>query len=150
MIDDENVAGTSANNSDKTDRIVFAIDGRNQAINEEVHHTLRVGRDSGDAVVVGSAEVAGTLTASRGTGFRSDGTPIEGVALTPQGPRRLTPIEYERLMGYPDNYTLIEFHRGEPVTDGHRYRALGNSKPIPVVQWICRRISDALEHLEQE
>lgn len=147
MINDKNVAGISA---DKPDRVAFAIDGRNQAINEEVHHTLRVGRDSGDAVVVGSAEVAGTLTATRGTGFRSNGTPIEGVALTPQGPRRLTPIEYERLMGYPDNYTLIEFHRGEPVTDGHRYRALGNSKPVTIVRWICECISNALEHPAQE
>lgn len=53
--------------------------------------------------------------------------------------RRLTPIECERLQGFPDNYTNIPY-RGKPVTDGHRYKALGNSKAVPVVRWIGERI----------
>ena len=56
--------------------------------------------------------------------------------------RRLTPVECERLQGFPDEYTNIKF-KGKPVGDGHRYKALGNSKAVPVIQWIGRRIEDA-------
>jgi DNA (cytosine-5)-methyltransferase 1 len=53
--------------------------------------------------------------------------------------RRLTPVECERLMGLPDNYTLIPY-RGKPAADGPRYKALGNSFAVPVVRWIGERI----------
>ncbi len=53
--------------------------------------------------------------------------------------RRLTPMECERLQGFPDGYTLIP-HRGKPAPDGPRYKALGNSMAVPVVRWIGRRI----------
>src|SRR6185312_9801133 len=48
--------------------------------------------------------------------------------------RRLTPRECERLQGFPDDYTLITFRR-KPAADGPRYKALGNSKAVPVVRW---------------
>ena len=51
--------------------------------------------------------------------------------------RRLTPIECERLMGIPDDYTLIEGSR-----DTTRYQAIGNSWAIPVVKWISKQISN--------
>lgn len=56
--------------------------------------------------------------------------------------RRLTPRECERLQGFPDDYTLIPW-RGRPAEecpDGPRYKALGNSKAVPVVRWIGERI----------
>ena len=61
--------------------------------------------------------------------------------------RRLTPRECERLQGFPDDYTLIEY-RGKPAADGPRYRALGNSMAVPVMAWIGRRIEfvDQLIH----
>jgi len=49
--------------------------------------------------------------------------------------RRLTPIECERLMGFPDNYTLLD-----KATDTARFKAIGNSWAIPVVQWIAKQI----------
>lgn len=61
--------------------------------------------------------------------------------------RRLTPLECERLQGFPDGWTDIPF-RGKPVTDGHRYRALGNSMAVPVIRWIGERIS-LVERLHQ-
>lgn len=119
----------------------LAVDGRNQVIGKDLYHTLRVGRDSGDAVAIASSEVAGTLTASRGTGFRSNGTPVEGVAILPMAVRRLTPCEYEQLQGFPKNYTLIRY-RGKPAADSLRYRALGNAMAVPVMHWIGRRIAE--------
>jgi DNA (cytosine-5)-methyltransferase 1 len=49
--------------------------------------------------------------------------------------RRLTPMECERLQGFPDGYTLIPY-RGKPAADGPRYKALGNSMAVPVMSWI--------------
>jgi DNA (cytosine-5)-methyltransferase 1 len=53
--------------------------------------------------------------------------------------RRLTPRECERLQGFPDDYTLAP-HRGKPMADGPRYKALGNSMAVPVMAYIGRRI----------
>jgi DNA (cytosine-5)-methyltransferase 1 len=50
--------------------------------------------------------------------------------------RRLTPVECERLQGFPDNYTNIK----ENCPDGPRYKALGNSMAVPVMRWIGNRI----------
>jgi DNA (cytosine-5)-methyltransferase 1 len=51
--------------------------------------------------------------------------------------RRLTPIECERLQGFPDDYTNIK----ENCPDGPRYKALGNSMAVPVMRWIGERIN---------
>ena len=56
--------------------------------------------------------------------------------------RRLTPVECERLQGFPDNYTQIPF-KGKEAKDcpqSHRYKALGNSMAVPVMKWIGERI----------
>lgn len=58
---------------------------------------------------------------------------------TPIGVRRLTPVECERLQGFPDDYTLIKYRR-KPAKDAPRYHAIGNSMAVPVVQWLGRRI----------
>ena len=53
--------------------------------------------------------------------------------------RRLTPMECERLQGFPDLYTNIEF-RGKRAADGNRYKALGNSMAVNVMRWLGDRI----------
>ena len=50
--------------------------------------------------------------------------------------RRLTPIECERLQGFPDNYSSVPWRKKENSPDGLRYKALGNSMAVPVMQWI--------------
>ncbi|CDH02912.1 Cytosine-specific methyltransferase (fragment) [Xenorhabdus bovienii str. feltiae Moldova] len=56
--------------------------------------------------------------------------------------RRLTPVECERLQGFPDNHTQIPWNgkTSENCPDGHRYRAIGNSMAVPVMAWIGKRI----------
>jgi DNA (cytosine-5)-methyltransferase 1 len=54
--------------------------------------------------------------------------------------RRLTPRECERLQGFPDDYTLIDY-KGKPAKDGPRYKALGNSMAVPVMRWLGERIA---------
>ena len=65
--------------------------------------------------------------------------------------RRLTPMECERLQGFPDGYTQVP-HRGKQAADGPRYKALGNSWAVPVVRWIGERIAavDALRIEKRE
>ena len=50
--------------------------------------------------------------------------------------RRLTPVECERLQGFPDDYTNIK----DKCPDGARYKAMGNSMAVPVMNWIGKRI----------
>ena len=59
--------------------------------------------------------------------------------------RRLTPVECERLMGFPDDYTKIRTNQA----DSPRYRALGNSMAVNVMRWLGRRI-EAVERIQQE
>jgi DNA (cytosine-5)-methyltransferase 1 len=81
-----------------------------------------------------STGIAGTLQRG-GEGGRADGV------MTPQmAVRRLTPRECERLQGFPDDYTLVEY-RGKLASDGSRYKALGNSMAVPVMRWIGERIA---------
>lgn len=57
--------------------------------------------------------------------------------------RRLTPLECERLQGFPDGHTLIAW-KGKPAEecpDGPRYKAIGNSMAVPVMRWIGKRIA---------
>ncbi|HIA4840758.1 TPA: Dam family site-specific DNA-(adenine-N6)-methyltransferase [Salmonella enterica] len=82
--------------------------------------------------------------------------------------RRLTPIECERLQGFPDGHTLIPTEKRKTVNsdelaylrnhypdlseeeaamlaaDGPRYKAIGNSMAIPVMRWIGDRITKAV------
>ena len=53
--------------------------------------------------------------------------------------RRLTPLECERLQGFPDGWTDIP-----DASDSARYKALGNSVAIPCVEFIMGRIAAAL------
>lgn len=54
--------------------------------------------------------------------------------------RRLTPLECERLQGFPDGWTDIP-----NASDSARYKALGNSVAIPCVEYVLRGITRAVE-----
>jgi DNA (cytosine-5)-methyltransferase 1 len=58
--------------------------------------------------------------------------------------RRLTPLECERLQGFPDHYTAIPGAKDSP-----RYKALGNSMAVPVMHWIFSRIDAIDKFLKQ-
>jgi DNA (cytosine-5)-methyltransferase 1 len=51
--------------------------------------------------------------------------------------RKLTPVECERLQGFPDGWT-------DGQTDGHRYKQMGNAVAVPVVEWIIQNICDTV------
>jgi len=63
--------------------------------------------------------------------------------------RRLTPRECERLQGFPDDYTDIPWRGQSHSPDGPRYRALGNSMAVPVMNWIGKRINQVEKILDE-
>ncbi len=77
------------------------------------------------------------------TAYTLDLTQGQAVA-TAMAVRRLTPVECERLQGFPDGYTDIQ-PRGKQTPDGPRYKALGNSMAVPVMAWIGKRIAAVSE-----
>ncbi|EKK2105593.1 Dam family site-specific DNA-(adenine-N6)-methyltransferase [Salmonella enterica] len=143
------------------DTETFAVHGtQDPDTNHELAHTL--GRNHGQENVIITEPYT---IAIRG---REEGSTVEvhndGTAnalLTPNGGRagmgvgavgwgmqvrRLTPVECERLQGFPDNHTLISW-RGKDAADcpdGQRYKAIGNSMAVPVMRWIGERIAEAL------
>ena len=52
--------------------------------------------------------------------------------------RRLTPVECERLQGFPDDWTAGQ-------SDSTRYKQMGNAVAVPVVEWIVQNIVDVAE-----
>ncbi len=92
-----------------------------------------------------SGDCAGSLTTTGGPPRSGPGV-MQGMAV-----RRLTPVECERLQGFPDNYTLIPW-RGKPAElcpDGPRYKALGNSWAVPCVRWIGERIQKHIQSMRK-
>jgi len=81
-------------------------------------------------------DVAATLTKACG-GSNTSGPKIMDMAV-----RRLTPIECERLQGFPDGYTDIPWRGKDESPDGQRYKAMGNSMAVPVMRWIGKRIKE--------
>ena len=57
--------------------------------------------------------------------------------------RRYTPVERERLQGFPDGWTDIPWPATETQRDNLRTEAIGNSMPVPVIRWIGERIAAA-------
>ena len=59
------------------------------------------------------------------------------------GVRRLTPLECERLQGFPDNWTRIPYRgkSAEKCPDLPRYKACGNAVTVDVAEWVLRRLA---------
>jgi len=133
----------------------FAL-GRNNGqenavcITGDITHTLKAdgfdGSEDGTGrgqPIVACREVAQTLTSNYGKQVdNTDSALGPNVVSGSSSVRRLIPRECERLQGMVDDYTLIPW-RGKPAgecPDGPRYKAIGNSKAVPCVRWIGRRI----------
>lgn len=88
--------------------------------------------------IQGAGQIAGALVAL--AGMKQQNYLFNKIS---QKVRRLTPIECERLQGFPDNYTQIPYRNkpAEQCPDGPRYAALGNSMAVPVMRWIGNRIA---------
>jgi hypothetical protein len=98
---------------------VSFYDGYNQKLDDSgIHRSLRIGRDSSDFIA----------------------QPAEPTMAV----RRLTPLECERLMGWPDDHTRFKAD-GTEQADTHRYKQCGNGVASPVAKWVASHIAK-VEH----
>lgn len=132
----------------------YAVDGYNGSISDKTHATIGTKIDhnrnllcfeprSPDGVPRLHGDTCPTLNTMSG-GQR------EPCVSSSTQVRKLTPIECERLQGFPDNFTRIPY-RGKPIEQcpkGHRYKAMGNSMAVPVMKWIGERIQKVQNILE--
>lgn len=119
----------------------------------EIAATLNSGgNDGGFRTEPGEHLVIPPLLAgiNRTGGDRPPGMDVDTAASlqpTTMGVRRLTPLECERLQGFPDGWTCLcgAGWQGSiycECADSPRYRQLGNAVTVPVAEWIARRIAD--------
>ena len=105
------------------DDVMFTLDSQEP-------HTIAFNHDAGQFGAAPTKDHTPTLRAK----------PDQGTGLNDaKGIRRLTPKECERLQGFPDDFTKIQF-KGKVAGDSVRYKALGNSMAVPVMNFIGRRI----------
>ncbi|ENL8210644.1 Dam family site-specific DNA-(adenine-N6)-methyltransferase [Salmonella enterica] len=151
---------SKSNSSMAEDLDTYAIHGtQDPDTNHELAHTLGRNHGQENAIITEPYTIAIRGREEGSTvEVRNDGT--ANALLTPNGGRagmgvgavgwgmqvrRLTPVECERLQGFPDNHTLISWHGKDAADcpDGQRYKAIGNSMAVPVMRWIGERIAAA-------
>ena len=120
--DDVVSAIKARDHKDATDLVVAAVDCRNGTENPDV---------------------SGTLQSKENGGYSLN---YQNPVRTPSVVRRLTPLECERLQGYPDGWTDIgewvdSKGKKHKIADTPRYKALGNSIALPFWAWLLQRIS---------
>ncbi|EMJ3208478.1 Dam family site-specific DNA-(adenine-N6)-methyltransferase [Salmonella enterica] len=142
--------------------IAFSYKDNGADATTDLSPTIRAGNhntshaNSGQPPAIACAFKAGQGAKAGGIGFAEEQSPTltsasSGSNLVPAvmrgfQVRRLTPVECERLQGFPDNHTLISW-RGKDAADcpdGPRYKAIGNSMAVPVMRWIGKRIIERL------
>ncbi|WP_341769244.1 Dam family site-specific DNA-(adenine-N6)-methyltransferase [Enterobacter hormaechei] len=150
------------NNGQENACIAFSYKDNGADATSDLSPTIRAGNhdkshaNSGQPPAIAYAFKAGQGAKAGGIGYAEEQSPTltsasSGTNLAPAvmhgvAVRRLTPIECERLQGFPDNHTLIGW-RGKDADecpDGPRYKAIGNSMAVPVMRWIGERIAAAL------
>jgi DNA (cytosine-5)-methyltransferase 1 len=122
---------TSRNERINAETETFVINLANSGANQNnVKQT-----DIADTVDTWGTQAVGTLAAS-GNGKTQQKNELDFLIPSSQtmGVRRLTPVECERLQGFPDGWT-------DGQSDSARYKQLGNAVAVPVAEWLGRRIA---------
>lgn len=110
--------------------------GKGPLVSEDQSLTLATGNDQ----VLACPTLTASNDPSRSPQSSEVTQQVAAVHAASMQVRRLTPVECERLQGFPDGYTNIPW-RGKPESpDGPRYKALGNSWAVPCARWIGERI----------
>ena len=126
--------------------------GSNANVTEDVALTLKASQQSPSVAYAIQGNVIGRQdhNGPAGKGHTEEGDPmftltstdIHAVAYQAEptmAVRRLTPLECERLMGWPDDHTRYKADETEQA-DTHRYKQCGNGVASPVAQWIAKHI----------
>jgi site-specific DNA-cytosine methylase len=117
--------------------------GSNANVTEDVAPTLKASQQSPSVAYNAEPTMSLTLTAynmdSRSPQSEEQQRIVNAVFESTMAVRRLTPLECERLMGWPDHHTRYKAD-GTEQADTHRYKQCGNGVASPVAQWIAKHI----------
>ena len=122
--------GTGGNNVSGVATIFSHTQGLDAQPSETVSPTLRAG---GSGMAVAYDEFNDSIGDTHHT-LRAGTKQSTGVIMG-SNVRRLTPVECERLQGFPDDWTAGQ-------SDSTRYKQMGNAVAVPVVEWIIQNIVD--------
>jgi DNA (cytosine-5)-methyltransferase 1 len=111
-------------------------DGHARLIGDFSPTLNRMGGGQREPCVIQPFNVANCLTQRMHKGINTTVDEGQTPVLHSMAVRRLTPVECERLQGFPDNYTNIPWRKKDEAPDGPRYKALGNSMAVPCMAWI--------------
>jgi DNA (cytosine-5)-methyltransferase 1 len=109
---------------------------------ERGDHGLRIVQP----VAFGHTDGVGPRARELANTVRSGHNTSGGAIASPSAVRRLTPVECERLQGYPDGWTATS--NGKPQADSARYRQLGNSIAVPVFEWVMLGVAECEKNRE--
>ena len=131
------------------DQVVFMVDKQTGLSTEGIAPTLKTDLSHQMGPVLAPALTMGAHPAAPGLNGQDAHLFAAALhAVQPGIPRRLTPVECERLMGWPDDWTaqgLDEQGRAYALSDTARYKACGNGVASPVAAWIGFRLREVLE-----
>lgn len=133
----------------KGTEVQVSVDGSHPTL-RSMGHNLSHQNAGGHAAVAFAENSRGEIRLQGGDGqvapqlTTGGGKPGQGqsVIAQPWAVRRLTPVECERLQGFPDGYTDVPYRRRNWAPDGPRYKALGNSMAVNCMEWIGERIAE--------
>jgi DNA (cytosine-5)-methyltransferase 1 len=98
--------------------------------------------------IIGRSDTAGP--AGRGFGdendpsYTLDTVSMHAVCTPDLILRRLTPVECERLMGFPDDHTRYGSD-GKEISNTNRYKMIGNAVAVPVAQWVASQLKNIIQ-----
>lgn len=159
-ITSETTANCLGRNNGQENVVAYSIIGdATPKIGEDICGTLR-SQGGGGIVPPSVVSIAGNIigrspqNGGNGNGFDEEvcytlTTADRHAVATNSIIRRLTPVECERLQGFPDNYTQIPYRKktADQCPDSPRYKALGNSMAVPVMAHIGKKIQKAVAHV---
>lgn len=149
----EGVRGDTAKSGKPGTDVAYSLDARSGGASAKeqqetfiaqpvIGHQAKGGDPTMDNYVAGFT--ASASSTARGDNYRENSSaPVRPLSkpsiATELTVRRLTPLECERLQGFPDGWTLLD----DDPPDAPRYRVLGNAVTVNVAEWIGCRIMEA-------
>ena len=145
------ISNTLATSNDQT---LFIIDGTRvddvRIYENEINPTVTARYGTGGGNVPAIFSIQGNMigrndnAGPQGKGYGENGDPMFTQTTTDVHAiadnvmvRRLTPLECERLQGFPDNWT-------EGQSDSQRYKQMGNAVAVPVVEWVVKSLKNSV------
>lgn len=126
----------------------LTVGGRDKGAGDSYDNTPVVVQDVDSAVVCSRGGFGGWTETNAVTALCAQDAGLSSIVSFANRPRRLIPLEYERLMSWPDNWTATGIRENGTeyqLADTVRYRLCGNGVGSVCVAWFAQRLADLIE-----